>query len=153
MKILYSALTNAFYAEVTINVPSDAVEISNAHHIELLQKQAEGLAIVADKNGYPINVEAPHGQFWRYDGEKWIIPNEFKEAFKQEKIEQNKIIKLSFLSQATEKINILQDELDLDMSDDIDTTEAKLKAWKKCRIMLNRVDVEQEDLVFPSIPE
>ena len=44
----------------------------------------------------------------------------------------------------------MQDTIDFGMSEDGD--EDKLKAWKKYRILLNRIDVSNIPVVFPEKP-
>ena len=54
--VFYSASTGVFYpAETGVVPPSDAVEISEELHAELLANQAQGKPIVPASNGYPIS--------------------------------------------------------------------------------------------------
>ena len=75
-------------------------------------------------------------QFSKWNGKKWVLDEDEQNAFK---IKQNKMLKNSLLNEANENISILQDAIDLDMSEDGD--EEKLKAWKKYRVLLNRIDI------------
>lgn len=86
-------------------------------------------------------------QFSKWDGKKWTLDEGEQNAFK---IKQNKSLKNSLLNEANENISILQDAIDLDMSEDGD--EDKLKAWKKYRVLLNRIDVSNIAVVFPEKP-
>lgn len=86
-------------------------------------------------------------QFSKWSGKKWILDEDEQNAFK---IKQNKMLKNSLLNEANENISILQDAIDLDMSEDGD--EEKLKAWKKYRVLLNRIDISNIAVVFPEKP-
>ena len=86
-------------------------------------------------------------QFSKWDGKKWILDEDEQNAFK---VKQNKSLKNSLLNEANENISILQDAIDLDMAEDGD--EDKLKAWKKYRILLNRIDISNITVVFPEKP-
>ncbi len=55
---------------------------------------------------------------------------------------ENEVKKIKFLSIASEQINILQDELDLELAEDVEATAAQIKAWKAYRVKLNKVDTE-----------
>lgn len=56
--MFYAKSTGGFYRRDIHGdaVPSDAVEITDAKHAELLEGQANGLRIVADKKGFPTLV-------------------------------------------------------------------------------------------------
>ncbi|OCG77411.1 hypothetical protein A9G42_05725 [Gilliamella sp. Nev6-6] len=65
-------------------------------------------------------------------------------------IEQNKSYKTALHNEANEKIAILQDIIDLGMQESDE--EAQLKAWKKYRILLTRVDASDINAKFPDKP-
>ena len=87
-------------------------------------------------------------QFSKWNGKKWVLDADEQTTFK---IKQNKSLKNSLLNEANENISILQDAIDLDMSEDGD--EEKLKAWKKYRILLNRINVSDINVIFPEKPQ
>ena len=86
-------------------------------------------------------------QFSKWDEEKWVLDENEQNAFK---IKQNKSQKNSLLNEANENISILQDAIDFDMSENGD--EEKLKLWKKYRILLNRIDASDINVIFPEKP-
>lgn len=59
--MFYSKSTGGFYDPSVhgASVPSDAVEITDAEHADLLTGQSEGKRIVADENGRPILADQP----------------------------------------------------------------------------------------------
>ncbi len=61
MSKFYSKTTGGFYAAEIhgAGMPSDAVEISDQVHAELLDAQAKGQVIVADADGKPIATDRP----------------------------------------------------------------------------------------------
>ena len=87
-------------------------------------------------------------QFSKWNGEKWVLDEDEQNAFK---IKQNKMLKSSLLNEANENISILQDAIDFDMAEDGD--EERLKAWKKYRVLLNRIDASDINVIFPEKPE
>lgn len=86
-------------------------------------------------------------QFSKWNGKKWVLDEDEQNAFK---IKQNKMLKNSLLNEANENISILQDAIDLNMSENGD--EDKLKVWKKYRVLLNRIDVSNIAVIFPEKP-
>lgn len=91
----------------------------------------------------------PEG-FYLWQDNDWTLDKSKQHDFI---VSQNDSLEHELLIEAKEKIDILQDELDLEMSDDIEATEKSLKAWKRYRVLLNKLDVTQEDLIFPTKPE
>jgi hypothetical protein len=63
----------------------------------------------------------------------------------------NQALKIALINEANEKIAILQDIIDLDMQESDE--EAQLKAWKKYRILVTRVDASDVNAVFPKKPQ
>ncbi len=58
--MFYSKATGGFYDDrIHGTRPVDAVEITAAHHAELLAAQSSGKRIEPDVNGYPVAVEPP----------------------------------------------------------------------------------------------
>lgn len=71
---------------------------------------------------------------------------------KEELIAQADSKKSNLLPIATAKISILQDAVDLEMATDQEA--ASLTAWKKYRVLLNRVDTSTApDITWPETPE
>lgn len=128
--IYYNATTNGFYnSEINI-IPKNSVEITHDYHAELLQKQSAGFVIQHDESGYPIAVE------------RTLTADEIKTL--------NESQQQRLISVANEKISILQDIIDLDMCES--NEDEQLKQWKKYRILVTRVDVNQLDVKFPAEP-
>ena len=53
----YDKRSNAFYVEGVNDIPSGATSITQEYHQQLLNGQADGKQIVADKNGYPVLID------------------------------------------------------------------------------------------------
>lgn len=91
---------------------------------------------------------------WLYDGETYSAPaltDEEKADQDLQLIANNSSTKQTLMGEATTKISILQDAVDLDMA----TTEesASLPKWKKYRVLLSRVDVTKAvKITWPEIP-
>lgn len=71
----------------------------------------------------------------------------------KEQLTENAVVKKQILmTEAREKINVLQDADDLDMATEEEA--ASLTAWKKYRVLLNRVDTSTApDIDWPKKPE
>ena len=105
------------------------------------QEYAE-MAIKANQEGKALkNI---NGKLMLVDSEPIALTNE-------QIVSQNKTIKNSLISEANEKIAILQDIIDLDMCESNESEQ--LKQWKKYRILLTRVDASDVNVVFPEKPE
>jgi hypothetical protein len=87
-------------------------------------------------------------EFCKWSGTKWVLDEYAKN---EHLIKNNQLLKNSLLNDANEKIAILQDIIDLDMQETDE--EARLKAWKKYRILLTRVDASDVNAVFPVKPQ
>ncbi|MGD8163376.1 tail fiber assembly protein [Pantoea sp. FN0307] len=138
---LYSATTGGFYLKEMIDVykdsgdglPDDVIEITSEDQQKLMDGQSEGKVIVADDNGYPVLRERP-------------APTREEE----EKVAQ--LEKVNSMKVATDIINTLQDAVELGMATDDEA--ALLTAWKKYRVMLNRVDTSTApDIEWPEAPD
>lgn len=89
---------------------------------------------------------APEGHFVKWDGKKWVHDTE---AEKMAQITQATQQKESLLALAASKIAPLQDAVDLDIATEAEA--ALLLAWKKCRVLLNRVDTSKPE--WPPLPD
>ena len=130
MAIFYNSGTNGFYDTNIGNVPKNSIEITAEYHKQLLELQSDGYVIQPDEHGRPAAVDLV------------LTPEEI--------IAKNKLEKQKRLDTANKKIEILQDIIDLDMSEGDEI--AQLKLWKRYRVRLTRVDVNSADVDFPLPP-
>jgi len=87
---------------------------------------------------------------WTYNKGVFTLPPA-PEVPMEELIAQAEQQKVNLISEASQKISILQDAVDLDMATDDEKTQ--LTAWKKYRVLLNRVDTSTvPDIVWPEKP-
>ncbi|BET96573.1 tail fiber assembly protein [Xenorhabdus taiwanensis] len=136
---VYSAKNNAFYPidwqQLYIDAgtwPDDGVEVSEAVYRKFMTPPAGKMCIAGD-DGLPAWVDIPPP-----------TPEQLQQQAEQEK--------RYLLNIAKEKIDIWQDAVDLDMA----TKEEKtaLLAWKKYRVLLNRVDCSTApNIDWPKAPE
>ena len=90
----------------------------------------------------------PSSEFDRWDGEQWVLDTEKQ---KQHYIDVATENKKQLLNDANEQIRYLQDAVDADIA--TDTEQTLFADWKKYRVLLNRVDVNQApDIEWPSQP-
>lgn len=91
---------------------------------------------------------APEGHFMKWDGRKWVHDTESE---KMALITQATQQKESLLAMAASKIAPLQDAVDLDIATAAEA--ALLLAWKKYRVLVNRVDTNQTAVInWPDRP-
>lgn len=91
---------------------------------------------------------------WSYDGQVFSQPpltDKEKADNHQAAIAANIMLKQALIEEASNKISILQDAVDLDMATD---EEAKsLPLWKKYRVLTNRIDANSPDQIdWPAKP-
>jgi len=137
----YSAKNNGFYPgdlksdyESSLNGwPDDAVVVSESDHKKLLDGQSSGKVISSNSDGYPVLSDRP-------------------EPTQEELTAAAEMQRDELKSEATEKIILLQDAVDI--GDVSDTEKESLIAWKKYRISLNRLDLSAApDINWPAKPE
>ena len=66
-------------------VPDGAINISDELYLSLLDGQAKGKEIIANKNGEPILIEPQPSPAHEWDGKNWVIPPEKLTALLTEK--------------------------------------------------------------------
>lgn len=94
------------------------------------------------------------GPGYIYDGKLFSRPpltDEEQAVVDQQNAESISAMKQTLMDEASLKISILQDAVDLDMA--TDDEKAQLTAWKKYRVLLNRVDTSTApDITWPDVP-
>lgn len=122
---------------------ADAIEISDEQHEKLLSAINKGCIVFDD-----LTISEPKpSEFHKWDGDKWSEDTEEKELYIKN-INQLKIIELT--QEVTQKINILQDAINLKIAENGDTD--KLKKWSKYRVLLSRVDTNKKEMDLPEKP-
>ncbi|EOX9503568.1 TPA: tail fiber assembly protein [Citrobacter amalonaticus] len=93
-------------------------------------------------------VVAPTSPFDKWDGKKWVADAEAQHAADVAEAEQKKGF---LLAEANIALTPLQDAFELDMATDAE--KAQLLAWKKYRVLLNRVEISKApDINWPVPP-
>lgn len=91
----------------------------------------------------------PKTEFDKWNGKKWVTDTEAQKAVLVAQAEQEKTQRLE---EANATITYLQDAIEVGLDDD--DYQAKLKAWKTYRVLLNRVDTSlAPDIDWPQKPE
>ncbi|KLU14419.1 MULTISPECIES: tail fiber assembly protein [Xenorhabdus] len=92
---------------------------------------------------------APATRFDKWDGKRWVTDTQ---ALKTDHIRRAEQQKSSLRQQADIAIAPLQDAIDLDMATDAE--KSALTAWRKYRVLLNRVDcATAPDISWPEQPK
>ncbi|HAT7999667.1 tail fiber assembly protein [Escherichia coli] len=92
---------------------------------------------------------APEGHFVRWDGKQWVHDADAEKTALTTMSTQQKD---SLLALATSKMGPLQDAVDLGIATETET--ALLLAWKKYRVLLNRINPEDApDINWPEVPD
>ena len=134
MNYYFSESELGFYCdEVNESIPTDAVEISEDVYLSLLEGQSKGKFISADSAGTPVLTDPP-------------------EPTQVELVAQAEDKRTALMEEANASITPLQDAADLDIATDEEME--SLGAWKKYRVLLNRVDTSKvPDIEWPDKPE
>ncbi len=133
MSFMYSSKTNMFYFSDDPNVPEGSIEVDDETFTKYVQIPPENKQRGPDENGLPSWVDAP-----KPTKEEYVLQAEYKKA--------EEMAKVALI------IAPLQDAVDMDMATDEET--ALLTAWKKYRVLLNRVDTSTApDIVWPTAPQ
>ncbi|OBU12154.1 tail fiber assembly protein [Morganella psychrotolerans] len=133
---IYSANNNAFFPTSFIDAYSDfnlsdAVEVDDSVYLEFITPPV-GKIRIAGGDGFPAWGDIPP-------------------LTKEQLVEQAGTKKQCLMAEATVSMAPLQDADDIGEATDEEL--AQLKAWKKYRVMLNRVDTSLgADAVWPTPP-
>ncbi|EBN8660593.1 tail fiber assembly protein [Salmonella enterica] len=121
------------------------------HRGQAVYKTDTGEAIwISELGPLPENVTtiSPDGQYEKWDGTKWVKDEEAEKLFRIREAEETKN---SLMQVASEHIAPLQDAVDLEIATEEETS--LLEAWKKYRVLLNRVDTSTApDIEWPTSP-
>ncbi|HEI6775473.1 tail fiber assembly protein [Yersinia enterocolitica] len=107
--------------------------------------------LITDLGPLPENCtqQAPNSSFDRWKGSRWVKDEEAEKRHHLAEAEQKKRV---LLNEASTKIQILQDSIELGLA--TETTEAELLAWRKYRVLLDRVDISTApNITWPAKPE
>ncbi|MDY4384867.1 tail fiber assembly protein [Pectobacterium aroidearum] len=89
----------------------------------------------------------PTSEFDKWEDGKWVTD---LEAQRQALIENKKVELNTKLSQASERIQVLSDAVELNLATEEEKNE--LKTWKTYRLQLSRVDVNSFEEALPILP-
>ncbi|MBF7993414.1 tail fiber assembly protein [Rahnella laticis] len=141
MIFFYSAVTNAFYPEPLKAVyedagtwPDDAKAVTDATYQKFaVNPIPDGKIRMPNKAGMPYWANAPEA-----------TAAQMQELALREKQKRMQV--------AINALSVLQDASDLGIATEAET--ASLMAWKKYRVLLNRVDAASApDISWPEVPE
>ncbi|HAJ4358621.1 tail fiber assembly protein [Escherichia coli] len=105
---------------------------------------------ISELGPLPENVTwlSPDGEYQKWDGTSWEKDKETEKLFQVREAEETK---KSLMQVASEHIAPLQDAVDLEIATEEETS--LLTAWKKYRVLLNRIDTSTApDIDWPTIP-
>ncbi len=121
------------------------------HRGKTVYDVASGDALFISELGpLPENVTwlSPEGEYQKWNGTAWVKDTEAEKLFRIREAEETKN---SLMQVASEHIAPLQDAADLEIATEEETS--LLEAWKKYRVLLNRVDTSTApDIEWPAIP-
>ena len=121
------------------------------HRGKTVYDVASGDALFISELGpLPENVTwlSPEGEFQKWNGTAWVKDAEAEKLFRIREVEETKN---SLMQVASEHIAPLQDAVDLEIATEEETS--LLEAWKKYRVLLNRVDTSTApDIEWPTNP-
>ncbi len=121
------------------------------HRGKTVYDVASGDALfISELGSLPENVTwlSPEGEFQKWNGTAWVKDTEAEKLFRIREVEETKN---SLMQVASEHIAPLQDAVDLEIATEEETL--LLEAWKKYRVLLNRVDTSTaQDIEWPVAP-
>ena len=127
------------------------IMISNKEYADLSAKaNAENKVLFTHENGEYELVDQLTYQTCSYVNSEWLEDAAKKAAYQQKIINMNKLALSDLLDEANNNISILQDAIDLDMQ--AGNEEERIKEWKRYRILLTRIDINNTDIKFPPKP-
>ncbi|MGM7176033.1 tail fiber assembly protein, partial [Escherichia coli] len=105
---------------------------------------------ISELGPLPENVTwlSPEGEFQKWNGTAWVKDTEAEKLFRIREAEETKN---NLMQVASEHIAPLQDAADLEIATEEEIS--LLEAWKKYRVLLNRVDTStSQDIEWPALP-
>ena len=121
------------------------------HRGKTVYDVASGDALfISELGSLPENVTwlSPEGEFQQWNGTAWVKDAEAEKLFRIREAEETKN---SLMQAANEHIAPLQDAVDLEIATEEEAS--LLAAWKKYRVLLNRVDTSvAPDIEWPAVP-
>ena len=134
MNYYFSKAELGFYCdEVNESIPADAVEISEEFYFSLLEGQSTGKVIGSNVEGIPFLTDPP-------------------EPTTEELVVLAEETRTVLMKEANARILPLQDAFDLGL--ETDEEKQLLLAWKKYRVLLNRVIASNAPgIIWPDKPE
>nr|WP_250188266.1 phage tail tube protein [Escherichia coli] len=121
------------------------------HRGKTVYDVASGDALFISELGpLPENVTwlSPGGEYQKWNGTAWVKDAEAEKLFRIREAEETKN---SLMQVASEHIAPLQDAADLEIATEEETS--LLEAWKKYRVLLNRVNTTTApDIEWPTVP-
>ncbi|TDL54693.1 tail fiber assembly protein [Pantoea ananatis] len=155
----FSVSTQGFYPD-TIDygstLPADVVPITDEQYSTFLKAlnmtQNTFVRVYSDAGVLTISEYRPTPYHtWDDQNNKWVINDEGLKSQKVDQVQFAAQMKAELMAGATKQIDPLQDAIDLDMA--TDEEKMQLTAWRKYRVLLNRVDTfTAPDITWPSIP-
>ncbi len=136
---------------VVFNSDEASWHLVEDHRGKTVYDVASGDALFISELGpLPENVTwlSPEGEFQKWNGTAWVKDAEAEKLFRIREAEETKN---SLMQVASEHIAPLQDAVDLEIATEEETS--LLEAWKKYRVLLNRVDTSTApDIEWPTNP-
>lgn len=155
----FSVSTQGFYPD-TIDygstLPADVVPITDEQYSTFLRAlnmtQSTYVRVYSDAGVLTISEYRPTPYHtWDDLNNKWVISDDGLKSQKADQVQFAAQMKAQLMAGATKQIDPLQDAVDLDMA--TDEEKMQLTAWRKYRVLLNRVDTTTApDITWPSIP-
>lgn len=150
----FSESTQAFYASDIDypTLPEDVIGISDDDYQKLFSAVNAGSHVYLESGELVISEVRPDSYHeWDNDLKSWTITDSAQQQMKADQVTLANQKKTQLLEIATSVISPLQDALDLQMA--IDTETEQLTAWKKYRVLLNRIDTSTApDIEWPASP-
>lgn len=148
--IKFSISQQAFYGSDYHSIPDDAVPITEAEHMRLINgmNDNERRVYIGENGAFILSDQKPSGyHHWDAAIKQWAISPEDEARMRIDAATRKKS---SLMSKANEQVNLLQDAVDVEIA--TPEEEALLLAWKKYRVLLNRINNSDVNIQWPEVP-
>ena len=115
-----------------------------------VQANVENKVIYTHENGEYELIDQLTYQTCSYVNGEWTEDATKKASYQRKIINMNKLAISNLLEEANNNISILQDAIDLDMQKGDE--DKRIKEWKRYRILLTRIEINNTDIQFPPKP-
>lgn len=138
---------------VVFNQKNNQWETTEDHRGKtVFDKETRQEYVISDLGPIPDSMteKTPGSNFDRWNGRGWEKDTEAEAAFSQKQMIENKV---NLIAEATQRIDILTDKVNLNIVGDVDLVREQITAWRKYRALVDDIDPVNPPKTMPPKPE